>query len=150
MGENTTQDSRSDPASQRPPGAQDGPVRSAPTVPDTPVGGDRDAVAEALKQLDKAADQFAFYADQHAAKGTPEAETKASVNHQWALVCARYANSARKAHEAAETRVKELDAALGRSVEHLKSWTEIHPFDCTTETWAILYCTDKLLELPRA
>ena len=58
-------------------------------------------LAEALEatvaQLDKAADQFAFYADEHAKKGTKEGETKGAVNHQWALACAKAAGTARAA-----------------------------------------------------
>lgn len=47
-----------------------------------------DAMRSALK---KAGDQFAFYADEHAKKGTNEADAKAAVNHQWALDCAKAA-----------------------------------------------------------
>lgn len=41
--------------------------------------------------LNRAADQFAFYADEHAKKGTTEADNKAATNHQWALACAKAA-----------------------------------------------------------
>lgn len=37
--------------------------------------------------LGKAADQFDFYAAQHAAKGTPEAEAKARTNREMAAMC---------------------------------------------------------------
>lgn len=56
---------------------------------------ERDALKAALEtaqaQLNKAADQFAFYADEHAKKRTPEATAKAMTNHGWALACAKAA-----------------------------------------------------------
>ena len=52
----------------------------------------REAASNACAQLDKAADQFAFYADEHAKKGTKDGDTKGMVNHQWALACARVAH----------------------------------------------------------
>lgn len=49
----------------------------------------REALEAAQRQLEKSADQFAFYADQHATKRTPDGDSKAATNHQWALACAK-------------------------------------------------------------
>lgn len=57
-----------------------------------PTPGTEDPWRETMvAALSRAADQFAFYADEHAKKGTPEADTKARTNHGWALFCARAA-----------------------------------------------------------
>jgi hypothetical protein len=54
---------------------------------------ERDALAKRVEAgahaLDKAADQFAFYADAHAKKGTKDATAKAMTNHGCALACAK-------------------------------------------------------------
>lgn len=42
---------------------------------------------EALSVLRAAGDQFAFYAKEHRAKGTPEADAKAATNEAWAQRC---------------------------------------------------------------
>jgi hypothetical protein len=41
----------------------------------------------ALATLHAAGEQFATYAEQHMAKGTPEADAKAEVNRGWAIRC---------------------------------------------------------------
>jgi len=46
-----------------------------------------DALADANKRLEKAATQFAFYAREHAKKGTAEADEKAEVNRHMAAIC---------------------------------------------------------------
>jgi len=51
----------------------------------------------ARQQLEKAANQFAFYAEEHAKKGTPDGDAKGAVNHQWALACAKADHLARAA-----------------------------------------------------
>ena len=57
----------------------------------------REAAQAAVTRLDKAADQFAFYADEHAKKRTPEGDAKGMTNHQWALACAKAAGPLRLA-----------------------------------------------------
>ena len=49
------------------------------------------ALENAQEHLRKAADQFAFYADEHAKKGTPEGDAKGATNMNWARVLARAA-----------------------------------------------------------
>ena len=45
------------------------------------------ALATAARVLHKAGEQFAFYANQHATKGTAEGDQKAAANQQWAQRC---------------------------------------------------------------
>lgn len=56
-----------------------------------------ETLAAAQVQLEKAADQFAFYADEHAKKRTPDGDAKGAVNHQWALACAKADHALRAA-----------------------------------------------------
>lgn len=49
------------------------------------------ALDRAHAALRAAADQFAFYADQHRAKGTPDGDQKAAVNEEWAARLRRVA-----------------------------------------------------------
>lgn len=58
---------------------------------------ERVKIDAALQQLEKAAEQFAFYAEQHAAKRNPDGNRKAMTNHSWALACSRCAFEARAA-----------------------------------------------------
>jgi len=52
---------------------------------------ERDRLAEAqdaaARVLHKAGEQFAFYANEHAKKGTPDGDVKAATNQQWAQRC---------------------------------------------------------------
>ena len=47
----------------------------------------RAALDAAARALHKAGEQFAFYANQHAAKGTADGDQKAATNQQWAQRC---------------------------------------------------------------
>jgi hypothetical protein len=47
----------------------------------------REATDAAARALHKAGEQFAFYANQHAAKGTADGDQKAATNQQWAQRC---------------------------------------------------------------
>ena len=58
--------------------------------PAAPATGATEAAVEVARvMLGKAADQFAFYADEHAKKRTKEGDAKGATNHQWALACAK-------------------------------------------------------------
>ena len=46
-----------------------------------------DHLEAAARALHKAGEQFAAYANQHAAKGTTEGDQKAAINQQWAQRC---------------------------------------------------------------
>ena len=50
-------------------------------------GAARAALDSAARVLHKAGEQFAFYADQHAAKATSDGDQKAATNQQWAQRC---------------------------------------------------------------
>jgi hypothetical protein len=60
----------------------------------------RAALDAAVRALHKAGEQFAFYANEHAAKDTADEDKKAATNQQWAQRCFA-------AHDAAH------DAAMG-------------------------------------
>jgi len=47
----------------------------------------RAALDAAVRALHKAGEQFAFYANQHAAKGTADEDKKAATSQQWAQRC---------------------------------------------------------------
>jgi hypothetical protein len=47
----------------------------------------REVLNAAARALHKAGEQFAFYANQHAAKGTADGDKKAATNQQWAQRC---------------------------------------------------------------
>jgi chromosome segregation ATPase len=47
----------------------------------------RDARDAAARALHKAGEQFAYYANEHAKKGTPDGDVKAATNQQWAQRC---------------------------------------------------------------
>ena len=47
----------------------------------------REATDAAARALHKAGEQFAFYANQHAVKGTADGDKKAATNQQWAQRC---------------------------------------------------------------
>jgi hypothetical protein len=47
----------------------------------------RAALDAAARALHKAGEKFAFYANQHAAKGTADGDQKAATNQQWAQRC---------------------------------------------------------------
>jgi hypothetical protein len=47
----------------------------------------RGAQDAAARVLHKAGEQFAFYANEHAKKGTPDGDVKAATNQQWAQRC---------------------------------------------------------------
>lgn len=49
-------------------------------------------------RLDEAADQFAFYADEHAKKGTVAGDAKACTNHAWSVACAKPALTKEPSH----------------------------------------------------
>jgi hypothetical protein len=47
----------------------------------------RETADAAARALHKAGEQFAFYANQHAVKGTADGDQKAATNQQWAQRC---------------------------------------------------------------
>lgn len=49
-------------------------------------------------RLDEAADQFAFYADEHAKKGTAAGNAKACTNRTWSVACAKPALTKEPSH----------------------------------------------------
>lgn len=49
-------------------------------------------------RLDEAADQFAFYADEHAKKGTVAGDAKACTNRAWSVACAKPALTKEPSH----------------------------------------------------
>ena len=79
--------------------------------------------------LGKAADQFAFYADEHAKKGTPEADAKAATNMGWARYCA---SLARPAGESAG--VAAFEQAVQMAAERLSAAGTVSRLDGTVET----------------
>lgn len=58
-------------------------------TPDAAKSDAVEALEAMVRQLGKAADQFAYYADEHAKKRTKDGDAKGATNHQWALACAK-------------------------------------------------------------
>lgn len=94
----------------------------------------KDGLDEGLALIEACQKQFAFYADNHRAKGTPDGDAKAVTNQEFADRCAAYLQS--QPEQSAQSELSALREKLEMATKALEPFAEF-------ATWAEQYSWPK-------